>query len=45
MKNKLVNVGSLCIDHVYQVPSLARSGETLSSTGYEVHPGGKGLNQ
>ncbi|MDP6374646.1 MAG: ribokinase [Pseudomonadales bacterium] len=45
MAGKLVNLGSLCIDHVYSVPSLARAGETIASQRYEVHPGGKGLNQ
>ena len=42
---KLVNFGSLCVDWVYQVPSLVGSGETLTSTGRTVHAGGKGLNQ
>ncbi|MCZ6852591.1 MAG: ribokinase [Gammaproteobacteria bacterium] len=42
---KLVNLGSLCIDHVYQVPNLAGNGETVASTGHAVFPGGKGLNQ
>ncbi len=41
----LINVGSLCIDYVYTVPSLVRSGETLASSRREVFPGGKGLNQ
>ncbi|MEZ5560528.1 MAG: ribokinase [Pseudomonadales bacterium] len=43
--SKLVNLGSLCIDHVYEVPRLARAGETVASTGYARHAGGKGLNQ
>ena len=42
---KLVNLGSLCIDHVFHVPHIAGAGETVASTGYELHPGGKGLNQ
>ena len=42
---KLVNLGSLCIDHVYQVPAFTGSGETVSSPTHEVFPGGKGLNQ
>lgn len=41
----IVNLGSLCIDHVYQVTEIAGSGETISATDYQVHPGGKGLNQ
>ena len=42
---KLVNLGSLCIDHVYSVPDIAGAGETVASLGHEVFPGGKGLNQ
>lgn len=42
---KLVNLGSLCIDHVYQVPSVAGVGETVASFSHVVFPGGKGLNQ
>ena len=42
---KILNVGSLNIDYVYQVPHFVQPGETLSSTGYARHPGGKGLNQ
>lgn len=42
---KLVNLGSLCIDHVYRVSALAGAGETVSSKSHEVFPGGKGLNQ
>ncbi len=42
---KLVNLGSLCIDHVYQVPSFSGAGETVSSSTHEIFPGGKGLNQ
>lgn len=41
----IVNLGSLCIDHVYQVTEIAGAGETISATDYQVHPGGKGLNQ
>ena len=42
---KLVNLGSLCIDHVFHVPHISSAGETVASTAYEIHPGGKGLNQ
>lgn len=42
---KILNYGSLCIDHVYSVPYFVKPGETLSCTNYERHPGGKGLNQ
>ncbi len=43
--NKLVNVGSLCIDFVYSVPSLVNAGETVASIDRQVFAGGKGLNQ
>jgi len=42
---KIMNYGSLCIDHVYSVPYFVKPGETLSCIDYERHPGGKGLNQ
>jgi len=43
--SELVNLGSLCIDYVYSVPSIVRGGETLVGTAPVRHPGGKGLNQ
>ena len=42
---KLVNLGSLCIDHVYRVPTIAGPGESMASRSYDVFAGGKGLNQ
>jgi ribokinase len=42
---ELVNLGSLCIDHVYAVPSIVRPGETLLGHDPVRHAGGKGLNQ
>ena len=42
---RLVNLGSLCIDHVYGVPNIASAGETVASRSHAVFPGGKGLNQ
>ncbi len=42
---KILNFGSFCIDHVYQVPHFVRPGETLPSRGYQVFAGGKGFNQ
>lgn len=42
---KIVNLGSLNIDHVYQVPHFVQPGETMSSSAYARHAGGKGLNQ
>ena len=43
--NTILNYGSCCIDHVYQVPHFVAAGETLPGTDYAVFPGGKGLNQ
>lgn len=41
---KIFNLGSINVDHVYEVASLPNWGETLSSTSYSVNLGGKGLN-
>jgi ribokinase len=42
---RVLNFGSINIDHVYFVDHLARPGETLASLGYRRHAGGKGFNQ
>ena len=42
---KLVNLGSLGIDHVYGVDHITSAGETLASDSHNVFPGGKGSNQ
>lgn len=42
---KILNLGSLNIDHVYSVDHFVRPGETLAALGYKVFAGGKGLNQ
>lgn len=42
---KLVNLGSLCIDHVYRVDHITAAGETIASQSHNVFPGGKGSNQ
>jgi len=42
---KILNFGSLNIDHVYQVPHFVRPAETLGAVGYQKNAGGKGLNQ
>ena len=39
------NVGSINLDHVYQVPHFVQPGETLSASHYQRGLGGKGLNQ
>lgn len=41
----IINLGSLCVDHVYRVTSLAGAGETVAAKNYDIFPGGKGLNQ
>ncbi len=42
---RIFNLGSVNIDHVYQVPHFVRPGETLASLSVETHAGGKGYNQ
>ena len=42
---KLLDFGSLKIDHTYQLPHLVRPGETLASDSYHKSEGGKGFNQ
>ena len=42
---KIINFGSLNIDHVYQVEHFVQPGETITSSGYQMYSGGKGLNQ
>jgi len=42
---RVLNFGSLNIDHVYTVEEFVRPGETVVSTSYDLFPGGKGANQ
>ena len=42
---KILNFGSLNIDHVYHVDHFVRPGETISTEKLEHFCGGKGLNQ
>lgn len=42
---KIVNLGSLNLDHVYQVDRFLLPGETKASKGLHDTAGGKGLNQ
>ncbi len=42
---RIVNLGSINIDHVYAVDHFVRAGETLASSRYNVFAGGKGFNQ
>ena len=42
---KILVFGSTNIDHNYRLDHIARPKETISAESYEVHAGGKGLNQ
>lgn len=42
---KILNFGSLNIDHVYRVAHFVAPGETASVLSYQKNAGGKGLNQ
>lgn len=42
---KILNFGSLNIDHVYQVDTFVEEGATIKAEKYERFCGGKGLNQ
>lgn len=42
---KVLNLGSLNIDYVYNVDHFVRAGETQGSMSMEIFCGGKGLNQ
>ena len=41
----IYNLGSINVDHFYQVKSFATAGETISSSRYKRGLGGKGANQ
>jgi ribokinase len=42
---KVLNIGSLNIDHVYSMQRFVAPGETLGADAYSVFSGGKGFNQ
>ena len=42
---KIVNFGSLNVDHVYSVDHLVQPGETIACSDYRRFSGGKGANQ
>lgn len=42
---RVLNIGSVNIDHVYCVDHFVRPGETLASRDYHAFAGGKGFNQ
>lgn len=43
--NRIFNLGSVNVDHVYRVAHFVRPGETLAATSYSRGAGGKGFNQ
>jgi ribokinase len=45
MDMRVINFGSVNIDHVYEVAHFVRPGETLRSDSYRTFSGGKGANQ
>jgi cephalosporin-C deacetylase len=42
---KILNFGSVNIDHVYHVPRFLQPGETMAAASSSRFPGGKGFNQ
>lgn len=42
---KILNFGSVNIDRVFKVQEIVRPGQTISSQGMQLFPGGKGFNQ
>jgi len=42
---RVINFGSLNVDHVYAVDRFVAPGETIRCRAYQRFPGGKGLNQ
>jgi len=42
---RILNIGSINIDHVYEVEHFVRPGETLTGQSYSIFAGGKGFNQ
>lgn len=42
---RIVNIGSMNLDHVYQTDHIVRPGETESADSMDVFLGGKGINQ
>jgi len=42
---RILNFGSLNLDYTYNLDHIVKEGETITSTGLLLYPGGKGLNQ
>lgn len=45
MARRILNFGSLNIDHVYRVSRIVQPGQTVPSSRYQLFAGGKGANQ
>lgn len=45
MSSRIINFGSINIDHVYNVTQMPIAGETISAKSYKKFLGGKGINQ
>ena len=45
MSSRIINIGSINIDHVYSVAQMPSAGETISAKSYQKFLGGKGINQ
>ena len=42
---RVLNIGSLNLDHVYNVDHIVQPGETEATGELNIHLGGKGMNQ
>ena len=42
---RIINIGSLNLDKIYQLPHTPLPGETLTASSNRIGLGGKGLNQ
>ena len=42
---KVLNIGSMNLDHVYNVDHIVLPGETQATDGMNIFLGGKGMNQ
>ena len=45
MPCRIINYGSLNVDHVYNTAHFTEPGETQSADTFQLFAGGKGLNQ
>ena len=42
---RVLNIGSMNLDHVYHVDHIVQPGETEATAELHIHLGGKGMNQ